>query len=44
MLFRSIEGEAVRRAWDKVHAENITRDAIRAGMKATDAYKKYGVL
>jgi hypothetical protein len=27
-----------------VHDENVTRDAIRAGMKATDAYKKYGVL
>jgi regulator of RNase E activity RraA len=41
---REIEAEAVRRAWEKVHAENVTRDAIRGGMKATDAYKKYGVL
>lgn len=41
---QEIEAEAVRRAWDKVHAENITRDAIRAGMKATAAYEKYGVL
>ncbi|MBT4867962.1 MAG: RraA family protein [Planctomycetaceae bacterium] len=41
---QEIEGEAVRRAWQKVHDENVTRDAIRAGMKATDAYKKYGVL
>ena len=39
-----IEQEAIRRAWDKVHAENRTRDAIRDGMKATDAYEKYGVL
>jgi 4-hydroxy-4-methyl-2-oxoglutarate aldolase len=39
-----VEKEAVRRAWEKVHAENITRDAIRGGMKATDAYAKYGVL
>ena len=38
------EQEAIRRAWDKVHAENRTRDAIRSGMKATDAYEKYGVL
>lgn len=38
------EAEAIRRAWDKVHAENITRDAIKAGMKAVAAYKKYGVL
>lgn len=41
---RAIEQEAIRRAWDKVHAENVTRDAIKAGMKATDAYRKYGVL
>ena len=41
---REVEAEVVRRAWDKVHAENITRDAIRAGMGATAAYAKYGVL
>lgn len=39
-----VEQEAVRNAWQKVHAENVTRDAIRAGMKATAAYEKYGVL
>jgi len=39
-----VEAEAIRRAWNKVHAENITRDAIRNGMPATDAYRKYGVL
>jgi 4-hydroxy-4-methyl-2-oxoglutarate aldolase len=41
---QAAEEEAIRRAWEKVHAENITRDAIRAGMKATEAYQKYGVL
>jgi len=41
---QAVEIEAIRRAWEKVHAENRTRDAIRAGMKATDAYEKYGVL
>ena len=41
---QAVEIEAVRRAWDKVHAENVTRDAIKGGMKATEAYKKYGVL
>ena len=41
---QAIEGEAIRRAWDKVHAENVTRDAIKAGMLATAAYEKYGVL
>lgn len=40
----AIEAEAVGRAWEKVHAENITRDAIKGGMKAVAAYAKYGVL
>jgi regulator of RNase E activity RraA len=44
VLPREIEAEAVRRAWEKVHAENEVRDAIRAGMKATAAFAKYGVL
>ncbi|HND50886.1 MAG TPA: RraA family protein [Pirellulaceae bacterium] len=41
---REVEGEAIRRAWNKVHAENEVRDAIRGGFKATEAFKKYGVL
>ncbi len=41
---RAVEAEAVRRAWDKVHAEKVTRDAIKSGMKAVAAYEKYGVL
>lgn len=41
---QEVETEAIRNAWDKVHAENVTRDAIRDGMKATAAYEKYGVL
>jgi regulator of RNase E activity RraA len=41
---RELEAEATRRAWEKVHAENITRDAIREGMLASAAYQKYGVL
>lgn len=41
---REVETEAIGRAWDKVHAENVTRDEIKAGMKATEAYEKYGVL
>jgi regulator of RNase E activity RraA len=39
-----VEDAVVRRAWDKVHAENEVRDAIRGGMKAADAFAKYGVL
>lgn len=41
---REMEVEAIRRAWEKVYAENVTRDAIRAGMLASEAYRKYGVL
>lgn len=41
---QAVEEEAIRHAWDKVHAENETRDAIAAGMKAGAAYAKYGVL
>ena len=41
---QEIEAETIAAAWDKVHAENITRDAIRQGMKATAAWEKYGVL
>ena len=41
---QEIEAAAVRNAWNKVHAENVTRDAIRDGMKAVDAYEKFGVL
>jgi regulator of RNase E activity RraA len=41
---REIEAETIRRAWAKVHAENVTRDAIKSGMKALAAYEKFGVL
>ena len=41
---REVEAEAIRRAWDKVHAENVVRDEIRAGMKSVAAFEKYGVL
>ena len=41
---REVEEQAIRAAWEKVHAENVTRDAIKGGMKATAAYEKYGVL
>ena len=41
---RELEVEAIRRAWEKVHAENVTRDAIRAGMLASEVYQKFGVL
>jgi 4-hydroxy-4-methyl-2-oxoglutarate aldolase len=41
---RSVELEVMRLAWNKVHAENAMRDAIRGGMKASDAYQKFQIL
>ncbi|MCS7046017.1 MAG: RraA family protein [Gemmataceae bacterium] len=41
---RAVEEAVVRRAWEKVHAENQVRGAIAAGMKATEAFRTYGVL
>lgn len=41
---RRLEAEVLRLAWEKVHAENQVRDAIRDGMKAVAAYEKFGVL
>ena len=41
---QEVETEAVRRAWQKVHDENRTRNAIQQGMLAGEAYQKFGVL
>ncbi|MEX1063048.1 MAG: RraA family protein [Balneolaceae bacterium] len=41
---REIEEEVIQKARNKMDAENTTREAIRAGMKASEAYQKYGVL
>ncbi|MFP6764417.1 MAG: RraA family protein [Planctomycetaceae bacterium] len=41
---QDVEDETIRRAWQKVHDENITRDAIKSGMRATAAYARYGIL
>ncbi|VTR98604.1 RraA family protein [Tuwongella immobilis] len=41
---QEIEATAIQSAWNKVHAENEVRDAIRAGMLATEAFAKFGVL
>jgi len=41
---KAVEEEAIGRAWEKCHAENVTRDAIKSGMKAVAAYEKYGIL
>jgi 4-hydroxy-4-methyl-2-oxoglutarate aldolase len=41
---REIEEKVVRRAWEKVSAENEVRDAIQGGMKASEAFRQFGVL
>ncbi len=41
---QSVEDDTLRLALEKVHGENMVRDAIRQGMKATDAFQKYGIL
>ena len=40
----SVEEQVIGRAFEKVGAENISRDAIRSGMKAGEVYLKYGIL
>ncbi len=39
-----VEEAVIRQAWQKVSAENQVRAAIQAGMKATEAFRVYGVL
>ena len=41
---KAAEAKVIQAAWNKVHAENEVRDAIRGGMTATEAFAKYGVL
>lgn len=41
---QSVEHQVVKMAWDKAHAENQVRDAIRQGMSATEAFQTFGVL
>lgn len=41
---QAVEISVVRAAWEKVHAENQVRDAIRGGMSATTAFATFGVL
>jgi regulator of RNase E activity RraA len=41
---REIENEVVGAALEKVFAENLVLDAIRAGMSSTKAFQTFGVL
>lgn len=40
----AVEAAVIRHAWNKVHDENVVRQAIADGMTATAAFQKYGVL
>lgn len=41
---REVEKEVIERALEKAAAENVVRQAIEAGMSATEAFEAYGVL
>lgn len=41
---QAVERDVLAKAWEKVTAENRVRDEIRAGMKAGEVFRKYGVL
>ena len=41
---QQVEAEVLALAWAKVHDENEVRAAIAGGMKAVDAFEKFGVL
>ena len=41
---REAETEAIRRAHEKVHAENAVANAIRNGMGAAEAFRTFGVM
>jgi regulator of RNase E activity RraA len=41
---QEVEREAISAAWEKVNAENVVRDSIAAGMTASEAFRRYGVL
>ena len=41
---QKVERAVLTNATQKVYAENTSREAIKKGMKATEVYKKYGIL
>jgi 4-hydroxy-4-methyl-2-oxoglutarate aldolase len=40
----NLVSEVFERAMEKVHGENLVRDAFRKGMSAVEAYDKFGVM
>jgi regulator of RNase E activity RraA len=41
---KALETEVITRALDKARGEKVVRQAIEAGMSATAAFKKFGIL
>jgi len=41
---KSMIDQVLTAAWHKAHAENQVRDAIQAGMTASQAFETFGVL
>ena len=41
---QEVEQEVLDRAFAKVNGENQVRDAIRSGLSAVEAFRKYGIL
>lgn len=41
---QAIEKEVIERAWEKATGEKTVGKAIQAGMSATEAFRKYGIL
>lgn len=41
---QQVEAKVLQLAWEKVHDENEVRAAIAGGMKAVEAFEKFGVL
>ncbi len=41
---QEVEEVVLQAAWEKVHAENVVRDEIRAGMAAAEVFAKHGIL
>ena len=41
---QAVEAQVITAAWQKVHAENEVREAIRSGQSATATFKQYGIL
>jgi regulator of RNase E activity RraA len=41
---RALEQEVISRALEKARGEKVVRKAIEGGMKATEAFRKFGIL